>query len=63
MDEIVGKKVKLKIPVRAGNGKQYFKELATVSRVCFNLDRKMYLVSFDDGATTFLFPDEVELVE
>jgi hypothetical protein len=23
------------------------------------LDRRMYLVQFDDGATTFLFPDEV----
>jgi hypothetical protein len=22
----------------------------------------MYLVQFDDGATTFLFPDEVEVV-
>jgi len=24
-----------------------------------NLGRRMYLVQFDDGATTFLFPDEV----
>jgi len=26
-----------------------------------NLDRSMYLVQFADGATTFLFPDEVAL--
>lgn len=63
MNDLVGKKVKLKRPVRAGEGKQYFTEIATILRVSFNLDREMYLVGFDDGATTFLFPNEVEFVE
>ena len=27
-----------------------------------DLDRMMYLVQFEDGSTTFVFPDEVEII-
>jgi hypothetical protein len=35
--------------------------MPVILREVFNLDRHMYLVKFSDGATTFVFPDEVEV--
>lgn len=48
-------------PVRDHEGRTRFGEHPTVLRKVRNLDRCMYLVRFSDGATTFLFPDEVEI--
>jgi hypothetical protein len=46
-------------PVRDHEGRTRFGEQPTILRQIRNLDRSMYLVQFADGATTFLFPDEV----
>jgi hypothetical protein len=45
--------------VRDHDGRNRFSEQPRILREVNNLDRRMYLVQFDDGATTFLFPDEV----
>lgn len=47
--------------VRDTNGRVHFNEEPTIVREVNNLDRHMFLVRFDDGATTFLFPHEVAL--
>jgi hypothetical protein len=57
--ELVGKHCKLQRPVRDHEGRSRFSEQPRILREVNNLDRRMYLVQFDDGATTFLFPDEV----
>ncbi len=46
-------------PVRDHEGRSHFGEHPLIMREICNLDRLMYLVQFEDGATTFLFPDEV----
>jgi len=58
---VVGRHCLLKRPVRDHEGVNRFKEKPRVLREVINLDRKMYLVEFGDGSTTFLFPDEVNL--
>lgn len=63
MSDVVGKRVKLLVPVRASSGKEYFIEHPKIVRITKNLDRTMYLVKWDDDASTFLFPDEVEILE
>ena len=45
--------------VRDTSGRVRFNEQPTIVREVNNLDRHMFLVRFDDGATTFLFPHEV----
>ena len=60
---IQGKHCRLLRPVRDHDGRSRFQEQPKILRVINNLDRKMYLVQFDDGATTFLFPDEVVVQE
>jgi hypothetical protein len=57
--ELIGKHCKLQKPVRDHEGRSRFSEQPRILRAVNNLDRRMYLVQFDDGATTFLFPDEV----
>jgi hypothetical protein len=57
--ELIGKHCKLQKPVRDHEGRSRFSEQPRILREVNNLDRRMYLVQFDDGATTFLFPDEV----
>jgi hypothetical protein len=47
--------------VRDHSGRVRFGEKPTILREINNLDRRMFLVKFDDGATTFLFPHEVAL--
>ena len=47
--------------VRDHSGRIRFGEQPTIVREVNNLDRRMFLVRFDDGATTFLFPHEVAL--
>ncbi|HZO83244.1 MAG TPA: hypothetical protein VFB33_16230 [Candidatus Binataceae bacterium] len=46
-------------PIRDHEGRVRFHENPVIVKEVNNLGRLMYLVRFDDGATTFLFPDEV----
>lgn len=59
IEDVAGKRCRLLKPVRDREGRSRFKEEPTILRQVRNLDRNMYLVKFGDGATTFLFPDEV----
>jgi hypothetical protein len=58
-EAVVGRQCRLQRPVRDHEGRSRFSEQPRILREVNNLDRRMYLVQFDDGATTFLFPDEV----
>jgi hypothetical protein len=58
---VVGRNCRLLRPVRDHEGRNRFGEKPLILREVNNLDRHMYLVQFDDGATTFLFPDEVSV--
>ena len=49
-------------PVRDHEGHIRFAESVEVVKEIDNLDRHMYLVRFEDGATTFVFPNEVEVL-
>ena len=51
---------KMVAPIRDSSGRIRFEQPRVVREVS-NLDRRMILVQFEDGATTFLFPDEVIL--
>ncbi len=59
--DLIGKPCNLRRPIRDRAGRSRFNETPIVLREVFNLDRRMYLVKFADGATTFVFPDEVDL--
>jgi hypothetical protein len=61
VDPVVGRCCLLKRPVRDRDGINHFHEKPKVLKEVINLDRRMYLVEFDDGSTTFLFPDEVAI--
>jgi hypothetical protein len=61
VDPVVGRYCLLKRPVRDRDGVNHFNEKPRVVRELTNLGRRMYLVEFDDGSTTFLFPDEVAI--
>jgi hypothetical protein len=61
VDPVVGHYCLLKRPVRDHDGVNHFNERPKVLREVMNLDRRMFLVEFDDGSTTFLFPDEVAI--
>jgi hypothetical protein len=50
---------KLAAPVRDSDGRLRFRENLKIVREIYNLGRRMLLVRFDDGATTYLFPNEV----
>ncbi len=56
---IRGRRCRLLRPVRDQHGLDHFNEQPRILRAFDNLDRHMYLVRFDDGSTTFLFPYEV----
>lgn len=56
---VVGRHCRLLKPVRDHEGLSRFSEKPRILRSVDNLGRRMLLVQFDDGATTFLFPDEV----
>ncbi|MGO9450467.1 MAG: hypothetical protein ACLQDV_05370 [Candidatus Binataceae bacterium] len=49
-------------PVRDHEGRIRFAEAVEIVKEIDNLDRHMYLVRFKDGATTFIFPHEVEIL-
>lgn len=59
----VGKYCRLLGPVRDHEGRTRFHERPRVVAELDNLDRHMFLVRFDDGATTFLFPDEIVICD
>jgi hypothetical protein len=61
IEAVVGRNCRLLRPVRDHEGRNRFSEKPRILREVINLGRHMYLVQFDDGATTFLFPDEVTL--
>ncbi len=56
---ITGRHCELLKLVRDHEGRPRFGESPLILREVCNLGRRMYLVQFEDGATTFLFPDEV----
>lgn len=58
---LAGRRCKLLRPIRDREGRTRFGEHPQVLREVDNLDRHMYLVQFEDGATTFVFPQEVVL--
>jgi hypothetical protein len=59
--DVIGKICHLRRPIRDRAGRSRFSERPVILRELSNLDRRMYLVMFADGATTFVFPDEIEL--
>jgi hypothetical protein len=58
-DSTTARHCRLLRPVRDQHGLSHFNEQPRIIREFDNLDRHMYLVRFDDGSTTFLFPYEV----
>jgi hypothetical protein len=56
---VVGRYCRLLKPVRDREGHSRFGERPRILREVRNLDRVMYLVQFEDGATTFVFPHEI----
>ncbi|MFZ0886964.1 MAG: hypothetical protein WA005_00800 [Candidatus Binataceae bacterium] len=56
---VEGRHCRLLRPVRDREGRSRFNEQARIVREVFNLERRMFLVQFADGATTFLFPNEI----
>ncbi len=59
--DLYGRQCHLRRPIRDRSGRSRFQEMPVILRELFNLERHMYLVKFSDGATTFVFPDEVDL--
>jgi hypothetical protein len=57
----VGRRCRLLRPIRDREGHTRFVERPRILREIDNLGRRMYLVKFADGATTFVFPHEVAL--
>jgi hypothetical protein len=59
LEAAVGRFCRMLKPVRDHEGLSRFSEKPRILRAVDNLGRRMLLVQFEDGATTFLFPDEV----
>ncbi len=59
--DAIGHQCRLLRPVRDREGRSHFDEHPQIIRQLWNLDRQMFLVRFDDGTTTFLFPHEIAL--
>lgn len=57
-----GDRCRLLRPVRDKEGRLRFHETLRIVREVNNLERRMLLAQFDDGATLFLFPDEVAML-
>jgi hypothetical protein len=60
-EAIVGRSCMLLRPVRDRAGLMRFNEKPRILREVNNLNRRMFLVQFSDGSTTFLFPDEINI--
>lgn len=63
MEAGMRKRCQLTLPIRDRSGTVHFKENPEILREVDNLGRRMLLVRFDDGSTTFIFPYEAELLE
>ena len=59
--DVYGRQCHLRRPIRDHSGRSRFQEMPVILREVFNLERHMYLVKFSDGATTFVFSNEVDL--
>ena len=59
--DAIGHQCRLLKPIRDGRGRSHFDERPRIVREVFNLGRRMFLVRFADGTTTFLFPHEFAL--
>jgi len=59
MHGVEGRRCRLRKPVRDREGHIHFDERPRILHEVDNLGRRMYLVQFEDGSTTFLFPEEV----
>lgn len=59
--DLYGTQCHLRRPIRDRSGRSRFREMPVIVREVFNLERHMYLVKFSDGATTFVFADEVDI--
>ena len=57
------KRCQLALSMRDRAGRVRFRENPEVVREIENLGRRMLLVRFEDGGTTFLFPHEVRVLE
>ncbi len=58
-ETMIGRHCRLLSPVRDRQGLSHFNEQPLILGELVNLGRHMYLVQFEDGSTTFLFPHEV----
>jgi predicted thioredoxin/glutaredoxin len=56
---VAGTACRLLRPIRDREGRLRYEEHPRILRRITNLEREMFLVRFDDGATTFVFPDEI----
>ncbi len=61
LESVVGRQCRLLKPVRDHQGRTRFAEHPRIVRELINLGRRMYLVEFEDRATTFLFPNEIAI--
>ncbi|MGH7905744.1 MAG: hypothetical protein ACREP6_03865 [Candidatus Binataceae bacterium] len=62
LNQSLEQRCKLLRPVRDHEGRSRFGEMPRIVREVQNLGRRMYLVEFADGATTFVFPHEIALL-
>ncbi|HWY36166.1 MAG TPA: hypothetical protein VNX68_16090 [Nitrosopumilaceae archaeon] len=60
-ETLTGKHCKLLKPIRDHDGRSRFNESPIIVREMDNVDRHMYLIKFDDGATTYVYPEEVTI--
>ena len=56
-----GRQCRLLKPIPDREGKLHFNEAPIILRTLVNLERRMFLIQFEDGSTTFVFPSEVVL--
>jgi len=62
--DLVGRKCRLKAQTRATDGTIHdSKEQLTIKRVVMNLEREMFLISFFNETTAYVFPNEVEILD
>lgn len=60
--ESAGRQCRLLRPIRDHEGRTRFEEVPKIVKHLNNLDREMFLVRFADGATVFVFPDEIAVI-
>jgi hypothetical protein len=59
--DVSGRRCHLRRPIRDRAGRNHFHEGPVILRELDNLDRRMYLVRFNDSIETLLFSHEVEM--